>query len=117
MDRVTVDIPYLELTTGILPEEGMCKSFITPFGIVDITVKECNDNGSIRQEAIVSGDIDTWILALKLKDEFREVLLSFIDRIVRKHFPRTQYCLAATECSIFTNHEPGTGKLKIVFGS
>lgn len=108
MESIKLEIPYAELSTGVLPEEGFTKSFLTPFGIIDITAKN-NSNGEI----LVSGNIDGWAIAFGLNKEFEQTILSFIRQIVVRHFhPRITACSDIT-CSVLPNHEPGTVMLKI----
>jgi hypothetical protein len=109
VELLRLDIPYVEISTGVLPGEGLTKSFITPFGIIDITAK---NNSNL--EILVSGNIDGWTLALGLGEEFEQTILSLIRQIVIKHFyPEIMRCSDMT-CSIVSNHEPGTGMLKVV---
>ena len=115
MEKIAIELPYLEIATSVFPEEGISKSFLTPFGIIEIMIKE-QPLGTGRKEALVAGDIDSWIASIGIRKEFQNALVAFLRQIIAKHFLLTEPLLCHNAyCRILPNGESGTGRIQVVF--
>jgi hypothetical protein len=93
MNRVSVSIPYLVLSTKQNLDGRLEVYTLTPFGRIDISFSATSVGPSNRIlfDIDVESDINTWMLDHSLPKEFREAILRLIGEIVVQHSGRSVY--------------------------
>ncbi len=116
VEKIALELPYIEVATCVFPKEGISKSFLTPFGVIEITIRECPSELSVK-EAFVAGDIDSWITSIGAREEFHKTFITFLRQIIERHFFLSQPFFNKVSCRILSNGKSEVGKIHIVFSS
>ena len=85
MEKISLSIPCLILSTETNLSSEIEKHILTPFGYIDIifpnTLEQNLDNASFEIKVI--GDIDSWMLDESMPIEFKDTLRKFLIEMVR----------------------------------
>ena len=97
MNRVSVSIPYLVLSTKQNLDGRLEVYTFTPFGRIDISfsANSVEPSNRVLFDIDVESDINTWMLDHALPKEFRETILRLIGEIVVQHSGRSVYDIYA----------------------
>ena len=87
MDTIAGDMPFTLLSTLVNVSGETEQRFLTPFGILDLVFRPtCDrDNQNLHLEITLNGDTENRLLSEKTMFEFKNVILEFVEEIVRKH--------------------------------
>jgi len=93
MKTVSLNIPFIVLSTKVNQSGDVEKHILTPFGGIDITFRmSVNEPAQHpRYEIEVEGDIEHWIIDADLIAGFRKSLLDFIRGISRECLDLMRY--------------------------
>jgi len=85
LDKISLSIPCLVLSSGTSISGETEKHVLTPFGYIDIMFPSgmVNDQASVPYEIKVVGDIDSWMVDESMPAEFKGVLRKFIVEMVQ----------------------------------
>ncbi len=85
MDKISLSIPCLVLSSETSISGETEKHVLTPFGYIDIMFPSgmVNDQESVPYEIKVVGDIDSWMVDESMPAEFKGVLRKFIVEMVQ----------------------------------
>ncbi len=93
MNRVSVSIPYLVLSTKQNLNGRLEVFTLTPFGRIDISflAKNVAPSNRVVFDIDVDSDMNSWMLDHSLPKEFREAILRLIGEIVVQHSGQSAY--------------------------
>lgn len=93
MNRISVSIPYLVLSTKQSLNGRLEVFTLTPFGRIDISFLATGaaPNSRVVFDIDVESDINSWMLDHSLPKEFREAILRLIGEIVIQHSGRSAH--------------------------
>ena len=86
VDRISLSIPYIALSTKVNCVGEIEKRFFTPFGTIDVIFRNVLDMEKQKQhlEIEVGGDAEYWASYDSAVSEFRRALLHFVWGMITK---------------------------------
>jgi hypothetical protein len=88
LKTIPLDIPFMLLSTYVNDLGDTEKRVLTPFGILDVTLRSLptSDTHVPCFEIEVDGDTENWVSYDYVVSEFKSTLINFVLGIVERHW-------------------------------